>query len=720
MKKFLSLFLFLSAAWALNAEVVWNGSHNVGSWSSLQLSTAEYPVLNYAAAGDLLVITIDEAVDGASVLFQAPTSSNWTNLFSQDVQAGVYRFLLTAENAALIQANGLAVNGQNFTFSKLEILYPTPLWVGTADGINGSGSWAQTSTIDKSYFANLSEGSILSIEVSSVGEGWSKANLRAGADWNSLSGVQGYDTPAAGTHLFALTADQVSTLQNSDIIDISAQNLVVSGLYTYSDARYYVTGIGSNWSTVAYPMTLNEGVYEYTFTSSTSNNWNEYKITRGSWLDGYNWGPAVIDNEASELTLDEYNNNGNIHFNAYGEDITICWNPETQKSWLKVSGLENLTVTVAGTASLLTTGWDVDNTDNDMQLEDGVFTWSRSAYYTSDEALNVEFKAVLAHDWNAGAFGKSNGNNQDYTFSAGYHDVLISFTWKDKSVTLTELNYPKQSLAGNFNSWTPVEMAWSANRNSCSAVVSLTQGETYSFRLKRNENTQWDGANSTMRRYMCSGWTLSEDADCRIVADETGDYTFTYYREAGVVTVTYPGTYTRHFDEVKYSTLCLPAAATLDGATAYSVASVEANTIVLNEVGTELTAGVPYIIKPDAAGDVVATFEGLTVDAPVNNSLIGTFDGGVTLNAAANAYVLSENQFHLIAGTATATVGMYRAYLQLPDATAPALRIIEAQNGATAIQGVEANETAHKFIQNGKLFILKNGITYDATGAVVR
>jgi hypothetical protein len=720
MKKFLSLFLFLSAAWALNAEVVWNGSHNVGSWSSLQLSTAEYPALNHAAAGDLLVITIDEVEEGASVLFQAPTSPDWTNLFSQDVQAGVYRFLLTAENAALIQANGLAVNGQNFTFSKLEILYPTPLWVGTADGINGSGSWAQTSTIDKSYFANLSEGSILSIEVSSVGEGWSYANLRAGADWNSLSGVHGYDTPAAGTLWFALTADQVSTLQGSDIIDVTAQNLVVSGLYTYSDARYYVTGIGSNWSTVAYPMTLNEGVYEYTFTSSTSNNWNEYKITRGSWLDGYNWGPAVIDNDASELILDEYNDNGNIHFNAYGEDITICWNPETQKSWLKVSGLENLTVTVAGTASLLTTGWDVDNTDNDMQFEDGVFTWSRSAYYTSDEALNVEFKAVLAHDWNAGAFGKSNGSNQDYTFSAGYHDVLISFTWKDKSVTLTELNYPKQSLAGSFNSWTPVEMAWSANRNSCSAVVSLTQGETYSFRLKRNENTQWDGANSTMRRYMCSGWTLSENDDCSIVADETGDYTFTYYREAGVVTVTYPGTYTRHFDEVKYSTLCLPAAATLEGATAYSVASVEANTIILNEVGTELTAGVPYIIKPAAVGDVVATFGGLTVDAPVNNSLVGTFDGGVSLTAATNAYVLSENQFHLIAGTATATVGMYRAYLQLPDTPAPALRIIEAQNGATAIQDVEANETAHKFIQNGKLFILKNGITYDATGAVVR
>jgi hypothetical protein len=48
------------------------------------------------------------------------------------------------------------------------------------------------------------------------------------------------------------------------------------------------------------------------------------------------------------------------------------------------------------------------------------------------------------------------------------------------------------------------------------------------------------------------------------------------------------------------------------------------------------------------------------------------------------------------------------------------IRIIEAENGATNIENVEANEAAVKFIENGKLYIKKNNVVYDMMGTIVK
>ena len=81
-------------------------------------------------------------------------------------------------------------------------------------------------------------------------------------------------------------------------------------------------------------------------------------------------------------------------------------------------------------------------------------------------------------------------------------------------------------------------------------------------------------------------------------------------------------------------------------------------------------------------------------------------------------------EFQLLAENgATATVGTDKAYLEFNEVInlAPAaLRLIDEENGATDIMAIDATEEAVKFIENGKLYIKKNNVVYDALGRVVR
>ena len=61
----------------------------------------------------------------------------------------------------------------------------------------------------------------------------------------------------------------------------------------------------------------------------------------------------------------------------------------------------------------------------------------------------------------------------------------------------------------------------------------------------------------------------------------------------------------------------------------------------------------------------------------------------------------------------------HKAYISI-QSNAPAVRIIFAENGATGINELVGAEKAVKFIENGKLYIQKDGVVYDATGAKVK
>ncbi len=107
-----------------------------------------------------------------------------------------------------------------------------------------------------------------------------------------------------------------------------------------------------------------------------------------------------------------------------------------------------------------------------------------------------------------------------------------------------------------------------------------------------------------------------------------------------------------------------------------------------------------------------------SASAPAANLLVaGT---GADINSASK-YVLSfQDPNYVFAATneQAATVPEGKAYLDLSGANAPSvIRIVE---NATNIMNVDDVENAVKFIENGKLYIKKNGVTYNVVGAVVK
>ena len=374
--------------------------------------------------------------------------------------------------------------------------------------------------------------------------------------------------------------------------------------------------------------------------------------------------------------------------------------------------------------------WKPDQVANDMTYNAGVFSLEKSAVYLP--AGNIYFKVALNHTWDV----SYPSENYDLEISqAGYYDLTFSFTWADReedgsgvSAEATFLYPHLIRIAGDFNEWHAAQMTTSMNKLTCSSTIALTAGDTVEFKILSATGAAeaWLGNNGKMVRNNCSGWAMEEEKNnCRIFADETGDYTFTWVYGTGVLSITYPNTYTRNFDEVKYGTICLPAAAELENAKVYTVTDVSNSQItIVEKANTNVEAGHPYIIKPLVAGNVVATFDGtLPVSDAVNDYLYGNIGTEpIVLQASDNAYILTAGEFRpVIDGGEGVTVGLYRAYLKMENAQgAPALRIVEVANDATNIQNIEGYEVAVKFIENGQLYILKDGVVYTAAGVAVK
>ena len=63
----------------------------------------------------------------------------------------------------------------------------------------------------------------------------------------------------------------------------------------------------------------------------------------------------------------------------------------------------------------------------------------------------------------------------------------------------------------------------------------------------------------------------------------------------------------------------------------------------------------------------------------------------------------------------------HKAYLALlENVMTPAPAILFNENNATDIKAIEGQEKAVKFIENGRILIMKDGVTYDAMGRIVR
>ena len=392
--------------------------------------------------------------------------------------------------------------------------------------------------------------------------------------------------------------------------------------------------------------------------------------------------------------------------------------------------------------------FNVRGTMNGWSATDDQMEWAEAnhIYYKQIDlaAGSYEFKinhgAWLA-DWGpaniAGGLGDvalSNVNDNIGMTTDGrpiivYFDLAHNVVWVDYL-------YPKVELLGNFTNWAtnPLVMLNDINNEYCMAQAEFDNPGIYEYRIRINDASNWKGNTGVMDRANCTGWDMDADHNCGIKIDIPGLYEFKYDFASEQMSVTYAESFTRVNNDGHYQTLCAPFNASITNAAVYEVTAAGASGVTINEVDASmLAAGKSYIVKPTDDMVITKVGDGVVSD-PIFPISQGTGLYGVLSESYTyvyndeptwkNIFVLQDDDmFHQVIAGGSATITSTRAYLHIagdelvPNLSAPGIRIIE---NATNIENIEGNETAVKFIENGKLFIRKNGVVYDVTGAVVK
>jgi hypothetical protein len=177
-------------------------------------------------------------------------------------------------------------------------------------------------------------------------------------------------------------------------------------------------------------------------------------------------------------------------------------------------------------------------------------------------------------------------------------------------------------------------------------------------------------------------------------------------------------------------TICMPfGVENLAGADFYEMLGQNTDGNLMLGGVTELVAGLPYVFQAKAAEvSGVATAETAN-EAGKLNGLVGTFKN-IKVPAASGPkgnYMFSDYSYNPCGENSYLAAN--RAYINMDEvvpANNPApgrrLLIIGANNAPTAIDAVatENVEGAKKMMVNGQLIIIRDGVKYNAQGAVVK
>ena len=307
-----------------------------------------------------------------------------------------------------------------------------------------------------------------------------------------------------------------------------------------------------------------------------------------------------------------------------------------------------------------------------------------------------------------------NSTISNVTLSAGTY--IIGLYGNDYAV------YDKIVITANSNVFCPTYDITMVNNMGGAAPTA--------DKVKAEENASVSiSAAATIGEFSFTGWTASPEVT--FVDASAISTTFTMPAEAVAITANY-NTYSRTGAPIaagNYGTICLPLNGTVTGATLYSVAGKEISEktyIVLEDKGTSLEAGKPYIFQL-SADELRVALDGTYTDLQLGNGLVGTYteiENLTPYDDTHHNYFLYANAFKKAGDNVT--VGAYRAYLDwdavgVAPAPAPSARrirmVIEGQEVQTGMETVTAMPKTTKVLIDGQLFIIREGKRYTLTGA---
>ena len=185
-----------------------------------------------------------------------------------------------------------------------------------------------------------------------------------------------------------------------------------------------------------------------------------------------------------------------------------------------------------------------------------------------------------------------------------------------------------------------------------------------------------------------------------------------------------------------YSSLNPLNLASISGGTAYYSSAASGSTVTLKSITASVPAREGLMIKADEPNSTVTITIAASGTAISGNLLKPGLGDDVAASGSGSPekyhYVfgyVTENPtttygFYNLASAAKVSVG--KAYLETESALsapigAPAvIRILDEENNATSFERIDGKNDAIKFIENGQLYILREGVVYDALGRKVR
>ena len=335
----------------------------------------------------------------------------------------------------------------------------------------------------------------------SGGTQYYKADGSSASTWNKTAATTLYARWAENKHSVTVSykfgAQTIKNNTTHNVGEVTATNISASPIsgYTFSS---WTLGSGlqsgnSNQSTISIT-TKSSG--DYTLTANYTEDLTSDFVIRGGSIFGNTW-----DNNNNTMTKKTGSSGQNIVYYS-----------------LKINSL------------------NVENTNSNFYFK--VYNTSTNKWY----GLTADDRYWYNRSTGEQTLIENGGKDIELRSDlVGTYEIKVDYTVAN-SPKIT-INYPEEIyLKGDFNEWGNTHSLMSG-----SVTVNLKAGD-HTFKIHRLDKNRdyWCSNDGTMTRANCSDWDMSDfvNTDCKITADIDGDYTFTYDRTFGKLTVHYPLTIT--------------------------------------------------------------------------------------------------------------------------------------------------------------------------------
>ena len=327
----------------------------------------------------------------------------------------------------------------------------------------------------------------------------------------------------------------------------------------------------------------------------------------------------------------------------------------------------------------------LDKTEADAGTEVTVTLTATADNITGDATYAFQY-STDNNTWNDITTATGNTATQTFAAETRYYKVTMTSGEITKEAT-AKFTAIKFHIIGSWDEWATHHEIVDGSK-----TIALAAGSTYEYKITvGNWDRHW-GNEGTMTRENCTGWSFEADANAKITTDVAGDYVFNVSRnEEGkvVVSVTYPVT-----DEI-------PDPVTVS--------------YVLMGVGGDWKVGVPMTKNEKAEGEEYMLI-GQTITASDSVKVVKLVNGEAkhycgNVKDDCKELVL-ENKVN---DNIVLAPGVYDFYY---DVAADAIWIAVSSSDPSAVGNVIVEKKAVKVIRNGQMYILRDGVMYNAIGQI--